>query len=510
MMSRAADLLRDVLAGAEFLVWDDGQMVPAPLVDSADYRLALARAELASGTSEAIISGESRLGGRRIAIICSEFGYMGGSIGATAADRIVKAVDRATRERLPLVALTASGGTRMREGTPAFLRMIAITSAIVRHKEAGLPYLVYLGNPTFGGVLASWASLAQVSVGAPRAKIGFVGPKVYQALHGEPFPAGVQVAEFLHSHGVLDAVLGPKDFGAFVARVLDIGWPRDSAATPGEDHIERPGHTELAGPGTPELHQAWDSVLRTRRPDRPGLRELLGLGGVEFVPVAGTGHGEQAMLVALARFTDMSCVLIGQDRHGELASPLGATQLRAARHGMQLAEELGLPVVTLIDTAGAELSVHAEQEGLAREVARCIERLITLRVPVLSVLLGQGGGGGALALLPADRSVASRHAWLAPLPPEGASAIMYGGPGEAAQVAESQHIGAADLAKVGAVDVVVAELPDAADEPAEFCARMAGAVKAGIAAVVASDEDPAARTALRHERMRRLGLDHPD
>ena len=168
-----------------------------------------------------------------MAVAASEFGFLGGSIGVAAGERLARAVERATAERLPLIALPASGGTRMQEGTVAFLQMVKITAAVTAHKAARLPYVVYLRHPTTGGVLASWASLGHLTLAEPGAFIGFLGPRVYQALHGAPFPGGVQTAENLHAHGLVDAVVSPADLAALprpAAHRADRRAPARSAA----------------------------------------------------------------------------------------------------------------------------------------------------------------------------------------------------------------------------------------------------------------------------------------
>jgi acetyl-CoA carboxylase carboxyl transferase subunit beta len=171
-------------------------------------------------------------------------------------------------------------------------------------------------------------------------------------------------------------------------------------------------------------------------------------------------------------------VLLGQDRQGQTElTPLGPGALRAARRGMRLAQELRLPLVTVIDTPGAALSVEAEEGGLAGEIARSLADLVTLAAPSITVLLGQGCGGGALALLPANRVLAAQHAWLSPLPPEGASAIMHRTPDRAAEMARAQGVRSLDLLAAGIVDRIVPELPDAADEPEAFCRRLGGVLR---------------------------------
>ena len=180
------------------------------------------RAREKSGVDEAIVTGEGLLRGRRVAVVAGEFTFLAGSIGVAAADRLTRAVRRATGEGLPLLAAPVSGGTRMQEGTVAFLQMVRITAAVTAHKAAGLPYLVYLRNPTTGGVLASWGSLGHVTVAEPGALIGFLGPRVYEALYGRPFPEGVQLAENLFAHGIVDAVLEPERVADVLDRALTV------------------------------------------------------------------------------------------------------------------------------------------------------------------------------------------------------------------------------------------------------------------------------------------------
>ena len=464
------DLLRRVLDEGAWTSWD---VPPADRPDPAsDYGRDLAAARERSGADEAVVTGEGRLRGRRVAFVVSEFGFLAGSIGLATADRIVAAVQRATAERLPLLAAPASGGTRMQEGTAAFVQMARITAAVAAHRAAGLPYLVYLRHPTTGGVFASWGSLGHVTAAEPGALIGFLGPRVYEGLHGEPFPPDVQTAENLAAKGLLDAVVGVDDLAEVASRALNVLCGAPPAQAP-----PAPPAADLPETG------AWESIERSRRPGRPGVRELIRFGAADVTPLSGTGEGEAArgLLLALARFGAAPCVLVGQDRHGQRTGhPLGPAGLRVARRGMRLAAGLGLPLVTVVDTPGAVLSAEAEEGGLAAEIARCLADLITLPAPTLCLLLGEGAGGAALALLPADRVLVARHAWLSPLPPEGASLIVHRAVSRADELAAAQRVRSADLLRDGVADVLVDERPDAADEPEPFCRRAAAAVERGL------------------------------
>ena len=492
-MSRiTTDQLRDaVLDEGSFVSWDR-QPLPLPISDS--YARELADARAATGRDEAVLTGEGRVFGRRVAVAVCEFSFLGGSIGVAAAERITAAVERATAERLPLLASPSSGGTRMQEGTVAFLQMVKIAAAVRLHKQARLPYLVYLRNPTTGGVFASWGSLGHVTVAEPGALIGFLGPRVYEQLYGEPFPPGVQTAENLQRHGVIDGVVALDGLRPMLDRALKV-----IADAP------QPLPTPRPSGQIPEV-PTWDSVVASRRPDRPGVGYLLRHGATDRVLLSGTGQGEAATtLLALARFAGQPAVVLGQQRGpGGSEGRVGPASLREARRGMALAAELQLPLVLVIDTAGPALSAEAEQGGLAGQIAQCLAELVTLDTPTVSVLLGQGSGGPALAMVPADRVLAALHGWLAPLPPEGASAIVFRDTAHAPELAAAQGIRSADLLASGIVDVIVPEHPDAADEPIEFSQRLSGAIAAEVHALrgIAASE----RLAARLHRYRRIGV----
>ncbi len=477
----ARALVEQVIDPGTWTTWDTPPADQA--LPGSAYAADLDRARKRTGCDEAVLTGSGRLRGRRVACVVSEFGFLAGSIGLATADRITAAVERATAERLPLLAAPASGGTRMQEGTVAFVQMARISAAVMRHRAAGLPYLVYLCHPTTGGVLASWGSLGHVTAAEPGALIGFLGPRVFEALHGEPFPPGVQTAEHLHAHGLVDAVVPAGEVAGVAARVLSVLCPDPE---PAPAVRPEPESAEPPRAGT------WEAIMRSRSPERPGIRELLRHGAREVTLLSGTGAGEAAagLQLALARFGGRRCVVVGQDRRAQRTGhPLGPADLRVARRGMKLAEELRLPLVTVVDTPGAALSAEAEEGGLAGEIARCLADLMTLEAPTVCLVLGEGTGGAALALLPADRVLCAEHGWLSPLPPEGASVIVHRDVEHAAEMAQAQGVGAADLLRNGIVDRVVPE----GDDPAALSARMAAALGEELARLDGPTEERLAR-----------------
>ncbi|GAA4285436.1 carboxyl transferase domain-containing protein [Brevibacterium daeguense] len=487
-----------VIDDSTFVSWDTAPVTPAGGI-SEDYAAELAAAREKSGVDEAVITGEGLVRGRRVAIVACEFRFLAGSIGVAAAERLVNAIERATAEGLPLLAGPASGGTRMQEGTVAFLSMVKITAAVMAHRRAGLPFLVYLRHPTTGGVFASWGSLGHFTVAEPGALIGFLGPRVYEQLYGTEFPSGVQTGENLHRLGIIDAVIGPERIAETVCKVLDVLMGAREVPAP------------VANPATepdplPTGTRAWDIIEASRNPARPGVRELLRHGATHVLPLNGTGQGEKdpGLLLAIARFGTAPCIVLGQDRYRQRTHELGPAALREARRGMALADELRIPLVTVIDTPGAALSKSAEEGGLAGEIARSLADLITLKAPTVSLILGEGSGGGALALIPADRVLSAANGWLSPLPPEGASAIVHRDVDHAPEMAQAQEVQAEKLAANGIVDRIIDEQPDAALEPEAFVARVSATLEYEIITLMRKPADR--RRHQRIERYRNLGL----
>lgn len=486
------ELIQTFLDDGSRIDWDDPIEMPAI---TETYKESLERAQEKTGRRESVVACEGTIQGRRVAVIGGDPRFLGGSIGVAAGELLTRAIERATQEQLPIIALPVGGGTRMQEGTIAFLQMVKITGAVMAHKSERLPYLVYLRNPTMGGVFASWGSLGHVTFSEPDALVGFLGPRVFEAIYGEPFPERVQHSDNLAERGVIDAVLPPEELAAALAKILAVMCDRPT----GHEPRESVAPTELLDV------PAWESILKTRRDDRPGARELLDIAATNVTCLNGTGDGEThpGSVLALAMWGNAPCVVVGQNRFGQ-DRPLDPAALREVRRGIRLARELRLPLVSIIDTPGAALSKDAEERGMAPEIARTLSELLTLPTPTVSLLLGQGTGGIALALTPADHIVACEHAWLAPLPPEGASAIMYRDIDHADEMANKQGVRARDLLDVGIVDRIVPEPEDPAAERVEFCLELGRVLHDAVLRVLLIPKGE--RLQRRRARFRNLGM----
>ncbi len=459
-----------------------------------------------SGTSErdaVVLAGRASVGGTPLAIVATRFERHGGTIGVAEGGQLRAAFTRSTSEGLPMLAVLSSGGARLDEGTMAFVQLAKIAEALLRLRSRGLPYLVYLTNPTFGGALVALGALGHVTFAAPAARIGFVGPKVYEAVGGRPLPAGVQGAERLAAAGLVDEVVSPAELRERVSRLLAVVADRrrrEPCRLGTEADPALPG--DMPGSSTKRRQPAaWNAVLETRRSARPGAREFLAQAATAVTELHGNGTAEgddRSVLLAIGRVGSEPAVVIGHDRSARCRQTVAG--VRKMRRGFALAAELGLAVVTVIDTPGPELDESAELDGFVFELGRCLADLVALETPTLSVLLGEGAGGTALALLPADRVLCAESAWLAPLAPEGSSVVLYSTPKRAGQVAAAQRIDAPALLGSGIVDEVVTE-GDGCDE--SFVVRMALETTCALASLAAMPE--VRRRLRRSERLEALG-----
>lgn len=513
--------------------WDAEVVSDDPLrfADVRPYAERLADARAATGRGESVLTGRATVGGHPVAVVAGEFGFLGGSIGVATGERIARAFERAVDQRLPLVALPASGGSRMQEGTLALVQMAKLATAATRLRAAGLPYVVCLTDPTTGGVLASWGSLGTVTFALPGALLGFAGPRVVELLTGSALPEGVQSAETLLAHGHLDAVVEPEDLHTRVATVLAVTAPsvqaaqpvlaqdapdsaqsapvsaKDAPASAQDVPASAQGAPASAPAAPPPAHDAWAALLHARDARRPGADAVLAAVATDLTELRGdrSGHADDpGCLAALARVCGHAAVVIAQRRRpGGAAPALGPAGYRKARRAMALAAELRLPLVTVVDTPGAELSEAAERGGLAAEIAGCLAELGALPVPTIALLIGEGGSGGALAFLHADRVICAENASLGVIAPEGASAILYRDLDHAPELAASQGGASWQLLEEGIADVVIPEPQPAHEQPGAFLARLRDALSAELTALI--DEPSDERLAARAVRWRRLG-----
>jgi acyl-CoA carboxylase subunit beta len=437
-----------------------------------------------------------------------DFRFLGGSLGAGVGELLVVAAEHALRERLPLLVVTASGGARMQEGALSLLQMAKVSQAIAALNEAGLLYVTLITDPTYGGVAASFATQADVIIAEPGARLGFAGPRVIRDTVGQELPAGFQTAEFLLAHGAIDLIRERGELRGALADLL-----RATTGVTGRSSITRTVHSGLIVDAArlPD-RPGWDVVAIARHADRPTGREYINLLADSFLEL----HGDRltadspSIVGGIADLGDARVMIVATQK-GHTTRELIATNFgmagpegyRKSLRLFRLAEKLGLPVVTLIDTPGAYPGVAAEEHGQAAAIATNILALTGLRVPVISVITGEGGSGGALALAVGDRVLMLSNSVYSVISPEGCAAILWDA--TAAPLAASRlRITAPDLLRLGVVDGVIEEPGDGTHTDPVAAANLIGAgLRSSLADLVGQPAD--LLVGRRRDRLRRIG-----
>jgi len=409
-------------------------------------------ARLAEQDGESVRTGRTA----HYAFVDSRFDVHGGTIGAAAGEKVVRAYDRAVALALPIVVFTRTGGARVQEGMVALVQLGRTAAAAQRHSDAGLLSLGIYGSPTTGGVFVSYASLVDVRAAHPTATIGFAGPRVAEDALGTTLPPDSHTAQSLYDQGLLDELVTPGDEAAWVELALG--------------RRERPLPTRpLPAVEDPGIDGAWGEVLRARAPGRPSGIDRAGRLCRSWLELNGT---DRTVRAGLAVIGDRRCVVIATDRYHADGRPT-PDGYRLAQRALALAGRRGLPVVTLVDTPGADPSPEAERNGIGQEMARTYAAMASCPTPIVSVCVGEGGSGGALALSCGDRLLIAEHAVFSVIGPEGAAAILERDPAKAPEVAERLKLTARDLAALGIVDEVIADTQEALDAAVRVALRTA-------------------------------------
>ncbi len=481
--------------------------------DTVRYADRLEKARRATGLPEAVVCGTGRLGGHRLALAVMDFRFMGGSLGTAVGELVTRAAEAALAERLPLLLVTASGGARMQESVLSLMQMAKTSTALSRLNEAGLLTVSLITDPTYGGVAASFATCTDVIIAESGARLGFAGPRVVAQTIREELPAGFQSAEFLFAHGMIDRCEDRQSLRGCLSQLL-FAASSVRADTPSPAVLDP---VLIRDPAALPAGDAWQRVKLARDTGRPTTLDYLARSFESFLELHGDRtHADSAALVAgIATLEGRAVMVIGHqkghttreliDRDFGMPGPEG---YRKAVRLMRLAAKLRLPVITLVDTPGAHPGVAAEENGQALAVAASILELAGLRTPVVAVITGEGGSGGALALAVADRVLMLENSTYSVISPEGCSAILWGTAAAAPAAAEALKVTAPDLLGLGIVDGVVPEpaggAHNSAAEAADFLGR---ALAEALGELLGTD--PAELVESRRNRFRAYGSSEP-
>lgn len=465
-----------------FVEWDTGLTSSNPL-NYSGYEEKVRLLKEKTKLDEAIVTGKAKIGGSEAVIGVCDGRFLMASMGYVVGEKIARAVERATQEKLPVILFACSGGARMQEGIVSLMQMAKTSAALKRHSDAGQLYISVLTDPTTGGVTASFAMLGDIILAEPNALIGFAGPRVIEQTLGQKLPKGFQRAEFLLEHGFVDRIVSRPEMKGLISQILkqheskSVSWSnvvsQEAAAETGED-----GKTYA----TP-----WERVQISRMKDRPVGSDYLPQLFTDFIEFHGDRYfkDDQAIIGGIARFEGRPVTVVIQakgrgtkenlNRNFGMPSPDG---YRKALRLMKQAEKFGRPVICLVDTPGAFCGIEAEERGQGEAIARNLFEMSGLRVPILSIVIGEGGSGGALAMATADEVWMLENSVYSILSPEGFASILWKDSKRAGEAAEVMKLTAKDLKELGIIEKIFTEPSHyTLENYADVCGRIRDGVK---------------------------------
>ena len=445
---------------------DEGERSENPL-DFRGYTEKVEALREKTGLDEAVVTGKATICGQPVVIGVCDGRFMMASMGHAVGEKITRAVERATEERLPVVLFTCSGGARMQEGIISLMQMAKTSAALKRHSDAGLLYIPVLTDPTTGGVTASFAMLGDIILAEPGALIGFAGPRVIEQTIGQKLPEGFQRAEFLLEHGFVDRIVTRDEMKEVLGQILKMhtvtGEKEECTITFENENksSDLRDKTEVR-----KSVSAWERVLKSREKERPVGKDYIDRLFTDFVELHGDRYykDDPAVVGGIAYFHGKAVTVIAQckgkttkenlERNFAMPSPEG---YRKALRLMKQAEKFHRPVICFVDTPGAFCGMEAEERGQGEAIARNLYEMSALKVPILSIVIGEGGSGGALALAVADEVWMMENAVYSVLSPEGFASILWKDSKRASEAAGVMRLTAADLKELKVIEAVIQE-----------------------------------------------------
>lgn len=479
-----------------FEEWDTGLSTENPL-HMIGYPDKIKALQDKTKLDEAVITGKARIGENEVALMVMDGRFLMASMGEVVGEKIARGVERATKEKLPVIIFTCSGGARMQEGMTSLMQMAKTSAALKRHSDEGLLYITVLTDPTTGGVTASFAMLGDIILAEPKALIGFAGPRVIEQTIHKKLPKGFQRSEFLLKHGFIDKIVERKDMKTVLEQILtmhrlttkhsgivkntgvvseiktDLNTVNPSSKREDVQAVSnknagksRKQKLSLAQKKRAGEKTAWERVLTSREKDRPvGEDYIYGL-FEEFIEFHGDRNfGDDAAICGgIAYFQGKPVTVIaqmkGKSTAENIARNFGMPEPEGYRKALRLmkqAEKFHRPIICFVDTPGAFCGMEAEERGQGEAIARNLYEMSALKTPILSVLIGEGGSGGALAMAVADEVWILENAVYSILSPEGYAAILWKDGSQAARAAKAMKLTSYDLYKAGFVEKIIPE-----------------------------------------------------
>ena len=495
-----------------FEEWDKGLTSGNPL-HYKGYEEKVEALQEKTGLDEAVVTGKARIAGNEVVLAVCDGRFMMASMGKVVGEKITRAVEKATSERIPIIIFACSGGARMQEGIHSLMQMAKTSAALKRHHDAGCLYVSVLTDPTTGGVTASFAMLGDVILAEPGALIGFAGPRVIRQTTGEKLPDGFQRAEFLLEKGMIDAIIERKNMREELGKLLRLHSQKaaETFASKASMFQADPIEEKNSDKENKKEKSAWERVELSRSPARCTAGDYIDQIFEDFTEL----HGDRcfgddgAVIGGIATLSGIPVTVIGQQKGKNtrenircnfgMASPEG---YRKALRLMKQAEKFHRPIICFVDTPGAACGIGAEERGQGRAIAENLSEMSGLKVPVLSIVIGEGGSGGALALAVANEVWMMENATYSILSPEGFASILWKDGKRAKEAAGIMKITAKDLKELGVIEWIVPEVEPAQKKNLE---TIAGNMKEHMLCFLEKQEEKSEdQLAIeRYERFRR-------
>ena len=453
-----------IIDDGTFEEWDKEIEFSNPL-NFPGYEKKVQAAKEKTRLNEAIVIGKGKIKGHEAVVGVCDARFLMSSMGHIVGDKITNAVEKATKAKLPVIIFACSGGARMQEGLVSLMQMAKTSAALKKHHEAGQLFISVFTDPTTGGVTASFAMLGDIILAEPNALIGFAGPRVIEQTIGQKLPEGFQRSEFLLEHGFIDKIVEREEMKDTLASILSMHEKKEMSVEETRADVENFWNDKKTSGKS-----AWDTVLLSRKGDRPVATDYINAIFDDFIEFHGDRYykDDGAIVGGISTFKGMPVTVIGQQkgkntkdnilRNFGMPSPEG---YRKALRLMKQAETFGRPIICFVDTPGAFCGIEAEERGQGEAIARNLFEMSDLKVPILSIVIGEGGSGGALAMAVANEVWMMENSIYSVLSPEGFASILWKDSKKAPEAAKVMKITARDLYEMKLVEHVISE-----EEPA--------------------------------------------
>ena len=461
--------IRMVADPKTFELWFEDMAVSNPL-NYEGYEDKLASAREKTGLNEAVTVGRCKVFGEDIVLGICDSRFMMASMGHVVGEKITRAIERATALKLPVFLFCCSGGARMQEGIISLMQMEKTAAAIRKHGDAGLLYCSILTDPTTGGVTASFAMLGDVIMAEPGALVGFAGPRVIKQTIGQDLPEGFQTSEFLVEHGIIDGIVKRENLKKTIYFLIKThqcnGKKTYADYKPNEEFHFELSETLKEQSWFSSPRSAWEKVKAVRQVERPSASDYISYIFDFFVESHGDRafRDDKAMIGGLAFIDGQPVTIIAdekgkdfkecQERNFGMPMPEG---YRKALRLMKQAEKFNRPIISFVNTSGAFCGIEAEERGQGEAIARNLMEMSSLKVPVLCLMIGEGGSGGALATAVGNEVWMMENATYSILSPEGFASILWKDANRAKEASEVMNITAQDLKRLGVIEEIIPE-----------------------------------------------------